>query len=150
MGQKAAGTSHGTWAQHQVCGTIAKLHPGSVDCPACGRHRVTDHHARRNDPYLLYLVVHRRWQKFGVGGQRRVKAHQHGGAKVMQVLQAPFAQVVLAETMLKRAHCLQIAGRARRGMISSFGQGTEVTCRKTLISLTDVLPHGEDVTQWFR
>lgn len=35
-------------------------------------------------------------------------------------------------------------------MISSFGHGTEVTRRKALISLTDVLPHGEDVTHWFR
>jgi hypothetical protein len=35
-------------------------------------------------------------------------------------------------------------------MISSFGQGTEVTRSKTLISLSGVLPHGEDVTHWFR
>jgi hypothetical protein len=69
---------------------------------------------------------------------------------VVQVLKAPFAQVVLAETTLKRQHRTQIAGRARRGMISSFGQGTEVTRRKTLIRLTDVLPQGEDVTQLFR
>lgn len=68
----------------------------------------------------------------------------------MQVLRAPFAQVVLAETTLKRQHRAQVAGRANRGMISSFGQGTEVTRRKTLISLTEVLPHGEDITQWFR
>jgi hypothetical protein len=35
-------------------------------------------------------------------------------------------------------------------MISSFGQGTEVTRRRALISLTDVLPDGQDVTYWFR
>jgi hypothetical protein len=64
--------------------------------------------------------------------------------------QAPFAQVVLAETTLKHQHSAQTAGRPKRGMISSFGQGTEVTRRYTPISLTNVLPHGEDVTHWFR
>jgi hypothetical protein len=150
-GCKTAATSHGTWARHQPCGTIVKLRPRSVDCPACGPTAGSRTHlARRDDPYLLYLVVHRRWQKFGIGDDRRIRAHQRGGAQVVQVLKAPFAQVVLAETTLKRQHHPQIAGRARRGMISSFGQGTEVTRRKTLISLTDVLPQGEDVTQWFR
>jgi hypothetical protein len=68
----------------------------------------------------------------------------------LQVLRAPFAHVVLAETALKRLHQEQIAGRSRRGMISSFGQGAEVARRKVPITLTDVLPHGEDVTNWFR
>jgi hypothetical protein len=52
--------------------------------------------------------------------------------------------LVLAEATLKRQYRQQIAGRARRGMISSFGQGTEVTRRRTLINLSDVLPHGQD------
>jgi hypothetical protein len=150
-GSKTAATSHGTWAKHQSCGTVARLHPGSVDCPACGpTQNSRTHLARRDDPYLLYLVAHRRWQKFGVGDQRRVRTHQRGGARVIQVLQAPFAQVVVAETTLKRLHRDQIAGRARRGMIDSFGQGTEVARSTRLINLTDVLPHGEDVTHWFR
>ncbi len=150
-GSKTAATSHGTWAEHQACGTIAKLRPGSVDCPACGlADGSRTHLARRDDPYLLYLVAHRRWQKFGVGDHRRIRTHQRGGAQVIQVLRAPFAHVVVAETALKRLHHDQIAGRARRGMISSFGHGTEVARRKALISLTDVLPHGEDVTHWFR
>ena len=150
-GGKTAGTSHGTWARHQACGTNAKLHSGSVDCPACGPAEGSRTHlARRDDPYLLYLVAHRRWQKFGVGDQRRVRTHQSGGAEVVQVLRAPFAHVVLAETALKRLHHDQIAGRARRVMINSFGYGTEVARRKTFISLTDALPHGEDVTIWFR
>jgi hypothetical protein len=149
-GRKTAASSHGTWARHQACGTIAKLHPGAVDCAACGPAAGSRTHlARRDDPYLLYLVVHRRWQKFGIGDQRRVRAHQRGGAEVIQVLRAPFAQVVLAEAALKRQHRTQIAGQVKRGMISSFGQVTEVTRRKTLIRLTDVLPNGEDVTQWF-
>ena len=150
-GSKTGATSHGTWARHQACGTIAKLRPGSLDCPACGPAAGSRTHlGRRDDPYLLYLVVHRRWQKFGIGDHRRVRAHQRGGAQVIQVLRAPFAQVVLAETTLKHQHRAQTAGQAKRGMISSFGQGTEVTRRKTPISLTSVLPHGEDVTHWFR
>jgi hypothetical protein len=47
-------------------------------------------------------------------------------------------------------HHDQIAAHPRRGMISSFSQGTEVTRSKTRISLTRVLPHGENVTHWFR
>jgi hypothetical protein len=149
-GTKTTNTSHGTWARHQSCGTIAKLHAGTIDCPACGPAEGSRTHlARRDDPYLLYLVTHRRWQKFGIGDQRRVRAHQRGGAEVIHVLQAPFAHVVLAETALKHLHRDQIARRPRRGMISSFGQGTEVTRRKANIDLTDVLPNGEDVTHWF-
>jgi hypothetical protein len=150
-GSKTAATSHGTWATHQACGTIARLRPGSIDCPACGPAKGSRTHlARRDDPYLLYLVEHRGWQKFGIGDYRRVRSHQRGGAEVIQVLRAPFAHVVLAETALKRLHRDQIAGRTRRAMITSFGQGTEVTRRSALVSLTDVLPDGQDVTYWFR
>jgi hypothetical protein len=35
-------------------------------------------------------------------------------------------------------------------MIDSFGRATEVVHRKVHISLTDVLPDGQDVTDWFR
>lgn len=68
----------------------------------------------------------------------------------MQVLQAPFAQVVIAETLLKRQHQHQIAGRKRPGMIGSFGQATEVTRRKAPISLAEMLPGGAGVTDRFR
>jgi hypothetical protein len=149
-GSRTAATSHGTWATHQVCGTVAKLRPGSIDCPVCGPAKGSRTHlARRDDPYLLYLVAHRGWQKFGVGDYRRVRSHQRGGAEVIQVLRAPFAHVVLAEAALKRMHRDQIAARTRRGMISS-GQGTEVTRHSAVISLTDVLPDSQDVTYWFR
>ena len=150
-GSKTAATSHGTWARHQACGTITRLRPGSTDCPACGPAEGSrTHRARADEAYLLYLVTRRRWQKFGVGDHRRVRTHQRGGADVIQVLRAPFAHVIVAETALKHLHHDQIAGRPRRGMISSFGHGTEVARNKTLISLTSVLPHGEDVTHWFR
>jgi len=136
---------------HDADRVIAKLRPGSLDCPACRPAAGSRTHlARRDDPYLLYLVVHRRWQRFGTGDHGRVRADQRGGAQVIQVLQGPFAQVVLAETALKHQHRTQTAGWAKRGVISSFGQGTEATCRRTLVSLTSVLPQGEDVTHWFR
>ncbi len=54
------------------------------------------HEARRDQPYLLYLVGTRKWQKFGVGDQPRVREHARGGAEVVQVLRAPFAQVTFA------------------------------------------------------
>jgi hypothetical protein len=150
-GMKTRSTSHGTWGRHETCGTLAKLGPGTVDCLSCGPAPGSRTHlAKRDDPYLLYLVVNRRWQKFGVGDRRRVETHVRGGAEVVQVIRAPFAQVVLAETALKRQHREEIAGRVRRGMIASFGQATEVTRRKVPISLTKVLPDGEDVTDCFR
>ena len=150
-GMKARSTSHGTWGRHEACGTVAKLGPSAVDCPSCGPAPGSRTHlARRDDPYLLYLVVHRRWQKFGVGDRRRVETHVRGGAEVVLVLRAPFAQVVLAEAALKWQHRKEIAGRVRRGMIVSFGQATEVTRRKVPINLSATLPGGEDVTHWFR
>jgi hypothetical protein len=150
-GGRTAATSHGTWATHLACGTLARLRPGSIDCPACGPgKRARTHLARRDDPYLLYLVAHRDGQKFGIGDYRRVRSHQRADAEVIQVLRAPFAHVVLADTALKRLHRGEIAGRTRRGMITSFGQGTEVARRRALVSLTDVLPDGQDVTDWFR
>ena len=56
---------------------------------------------------------------------------------------------MLAETTLKQRYRAQAAGRVKRGMIGSFGLGTELTPRKTPISLTGVLPSGKDVTHWF-
>ena len=108
------------------------------------------HQARSSDRYLLYLVRTSRWQKFGVGGDRRVREHQLRGAEVVQVLCAPFAQVVLAESILKQVHGHATIGRVKRGMIASFGQGTEVVHRRITIGLTQVLPDSEDITSSFR
>lgn len=150
-GARDHSTSHGTWGRHDACGRVAKLAAGSVACPACGPEPGSrTHAARRDDPYLLYLVTHRKWQKFGVGDRRRVQTHLRGGAEVIQVLRAPFQDVVLAETALKRRHRDQIVRRVKRGMIDSFGQATEVTHKRVRIDLTEVLPGGEDVTSTFR
>ncbi|MHB1430551.1 MAG: hypothetical protein ACYCVZ_00315 [Streptosporangiaceae bacterium] len=144
-------TSHGTWGRHDACGTVAKLAAGSIECPVCGPEPGSrTHAARRDDPYLLYLVIHRKWQKFGMGDRRRVQTHLRGGAQVVQVLRVPFQDVVLAETALKRRHRDEIVRRVKRGMIYSFGQATEVTHKRVRIDLTTVLPGGEDVTSTFR
>jgi len=145
--------SHGTWGRHEKCGTIAKMTEGSLDCPSCGPEPGSrTHQARRDDPYLLYLVQTRKYQKFGVGDRRRVRSHIRGGAEVVQVLSGPFARVILAEKALKDLHRDAIVRSVRRGMIESFGQGTEVVRRhrRSRISLTAVMPDGEDVTHRFR
>jgi hypothetical protein len=95
------------------------------------------------------LVKTGKYQKFGVGDRRRVMTHVRGGAEVVQVLRAPFAHVILAEKALKELHGGAVVRQARRGMIESFGQGTEVVRRRTAISLAEVLPGAEDVTATF-
>ncbi|HEX7162538.1 MAG TPA: hypothetical protein VF223_15045 [Trebonia sp.] len=142
--------SHGTWGRHQRCGTIAKLGEGALDCPSCGPEPGSHTHAaRRDDPYLLYLVKTRKYQKFGVGDRRRVMTHLRGGAEVIQVLRAPFARVVLAEKTLKELHGDAVVSQVKRGMIESFGQGTEVVPHRTVITLAEVLPSAEDITATF-
>jgi hypothetical protein len=143
--------SHGTWGRHLACGTVAKMADGALDCPACGPEPGSRTFAARQDePYYLYLVRTRRYQKFGVGRRARVLAHLSGGAEVVHVLTGPFAEVIAAEKALKDTHRDVIVRRARRGMIESFGQGTEVVGRRVAVSLPGVLPQGEDVTAQFR
>ena len=150
-GQRLQIQSHGTWLRHDECGAVTKLGSGAVDCPACGPAPGSRTHlARRDEPYLLYLVVHGRWQKFGVGDRGRVRSHLRGGAHVTQVLRASFQQAVLAERALKQRYRQEIIGRRKRGMMDSFGQGTEVISRRQPISLREVLPDGEDITDSFR
>ena len=67
----------------------------------------------------------------------------------MQVLRAPFAEVVLAERTLKTAHAADLLNKRTRRMPASFGQGTEVVGRRVVINLLDVLAGGEDVSAWF-
>jgi hypothetical protein len=149
-GIRSRPVSHGTWGRHDACGSVAKLRRGSVDCPACGPQPGSrSHRARREDPYLLYLVAVKGMQKFGVGTQDRVRTHQRSGATVVQVLRATFAEVVLAERKLKTDHYGDLLNRRKRRMPSSFGQGTEVVGHRVAISLTDALSGAEDVTTWF-
>jgi hypothetical protein len=69
---------------------------------------------------------------------------------VAQVLNGPFAHVILAEKALKDLHRDAIVRSVRRGMIESFGQGTEVVRRRNPVSLIQVMPDGEDVTHLFQ
>src|SRR5215469_15917340 len=60
-GAKTGTSSHGTWGRHTECGTFAKLHPDAADCPTCGPEPDSRADpAEGDDPYLLYLVTHRR------------------------------------------------------------------------------------------
>jgi hypothetical protein len=150
-GVRSRSVSHGTWGRHEECGTVAKLRSGSLDCPACGPQPGSrTHGARHDEPYFLYQVRTRKGlTKFGVGTADRVRAHQRGGATVVQVLRAPFAEVVLAERTLKTAHAADLLNKRTRRMPASFGQGTEVVGRRVVINLLDVLAGGEDVSAWF-
>lgn len=149
-GERTRPISHGTWGRHDQCGTISKLRVGSLDCPACGPEPGSrTHRARAGDPYLLYLVRNKRVQKFGVGDERRVRTHLRGGAEVVQVLRGRFAEVVLAEQTIKRRHRDNTVRPSARGMIDSFGEGTEVVRKRIPINLAEALPGGEDVTHWF-
>jgi hypothetical protein len=149
-GLRSRSVSHGTWGRHDACGAIAKLRAGAVDCPTCGPQPDSrTHRARQDEPYFLYQVKIKGLTKFGVGTVNRVRTHERGGATVVQVLRAPFAEVVLAERMLKTAHAAHILNRRTRRMPGSFGMGTEVLSRHMTIDLADALPGGEDVTSWF-
>lgn len=149
-GERTRALSHGTWGQHDACGAIGKLRVGSLDCPTCGPEPGSrTHRARRDDPYLLYLVRHKRVQKFGVGDERRVRTHLRGGAEVVQVLRGRFGDVILAERTLKQRHRDITVRPTARGMIDSFGEGTEVVRKRVPVNLAEVLPAGEDVTHWF-
>ncbi|REH38128.1 hypothetical protein BCF44_114153 [Kutzneria buriramensis] len=145
-GTRLLPSSHGTWGRHDVCGTVAKLGKGRAECRACPPEPDSrTHHARRDEPHLLYLVRYRRWHKFGRGGDSRVRAHLRAGARAVQVLTATHAEVVASENTLKRRF-RRHAVLARPTMPSTFGTGTEVLPARLPIDLGAVLPTGRDVT----
>ncbi|EWM12185.1 hypothetical protein KUTG_02489 [Kutzneria sp. 744] len=146
MGTPLGSASHGTWGRHDACGTVAKLNRGRTECPTCPPESDSrTHRARANDPHLLYLVRYRHWHKFGHGDDRRVRAHLRAGARVVQVLAATHAEVVIGESALKRRHREHAVG-ARPTMPFTFGTGTEVLPTRIPVDLTTVLPSGRDVT----
>jgi hypothetical protein len=153
LGERDAPSSHGTWGYHDNCMTLQKLTLGSLDCVICGpRPGSRRYDVHRDDPYLLYLVRHRRLQKFGVGDECRVRAHIAGGAEVVQVLEARHADVVEAEMVLKRqkrAAAKRIWGWQLKRASTTFGVGTEVVPMRVPIDLMEVLSHGKDVTDRF-
>ena len=150
-GVRSRSLSHGTWARHETCGAVALMRAGSVDCPKCGPQPGSrTHQARQDDPYFLYQVTHKGRTKFGVGTEDRVRAHQRGGATVVQVLRATFIEVVMAERKIKLSRADDIMGRRTRKMPATFGKGTEVLDRRRALTLTEALTGAEDVTHLFQ
>ena len=149
-GVRSRSDSHGTWAQHDACGTMAVLRTGSADCPACGPQPGSrTHQARRDEPYLLYQVICQGLTKFGVGTEERVRTHQRAGATVVLVLRSSFAEVVLAERALKTARAGEMLNKRTRKMPPTFGQGTEVLRRGADLNLANALAGAEDITHLF-
>lgn len=140
--------SHGTWGQHDDCGNIQKIPLGRVECEVCGPD--TDsrtHWARRDEPYLLYLVRYGNIQKFGCGDARRVQAHLNHGAEVVQVLENTHEKVVAAELVLKRRYREHTLSSSKTPMPRTFGTGSEVVPIESKIDLCDVLGHSHDMIQ---
>ena len=149
-GVRTRPVSHGTWAQHDECGSLAKLRAGSVDCPTCGPQPGSrTHRARQDENYYLYQVTHSGLTKFGIGTETRVRAHINKGAEVKLVLRSSFPAVVMAERKLKTKYAADILNKRTRKMPTTFGQGTEVLRRGSVLSLADFLPGAEDVTHLF-
>jgi hypothetical protein len=141
-------TSHGTWATHDACGVVQKLTAGRVECRVCTPEPDSrSNRARRDDPHLLYLVRYRGLKKFGRGYEGRVREHLSAGAVVVQVIRARHEDVAKAESRLRVRHRGRFRRRSR-GMLESFGTGTEVVPASTRIDLAEWLD-GEDVTHRF-
>jgi hypothetical protein len=93
----APGQSHGTWAEHDACGTVQNLTPARPECRVCPPEPGSrTHRAKADRPRCLYLVRNLDLLKFGHGDGNRILAHRRGGCEVVQVLRAPHAQVVAA------------------------------------------------------
>jgi hypothetical protein len=145
FGERRRTPSHGTWARHDTCGHVQKLTKRRAECANCPPEPGSrTHRARKDDPYLLYLVGHGRLQKFGRGYPERVDAHLRCGARVIQVLSGRHEDVVAAENALKRRYRAQAALSA--DLPATFGSGTEVISRRVRVELATVLPTGDDVT----
>lgn len=140
--------SHGVWARHR-CGRIAKAtrnHDECLSCPPDPESR--SHRARAAEPHYLYAVRAGRRVKFGRGSHTRIRTHQRSGAKVLQVLLAPFAEVAAAERAIKDHFAGQSVGPLA-DLPASFGAGTEVVLSRRAVHLESFLPDAIDVTALF-
>ncbi|MEH0934250.1 hypothetical protein [Micromonospora psammae] len=152
-GERLQPTSHGTWAVHDRCGTPQKVPPTRPACGQCPPEQGSRLFAAlRDTPYLLYLVRHRGLQKFGVGGDARVRAHLAAGAELVSVREGRHSDVIAAEAILKRqkrAAAVPLRFWRTRRMPVTFGAGTEIVRATTPVDLVEVLPAGVDVTHRF-
>ncbi|MFL6052124.1 MAG: hypothetical protein ACJ72W_04280 [Actinoallomurus sp.] len=146
-------TSHGTWARHEICGTVQKVTRARPECETCPPEEDSrTHRAKAAQPQHLYLVRHGKVWKFGHGDANRVNAHLRAGADPIRVLRAPFEQVVAAERAIKHTYDQHIIGAVRRGMPVSFGAGTEVLPATIDLDIRTYLTGAqvEDVTHRFK
>jgi len=148
--QRERTMSHGVWGTHDNCGNVQKIPLGRVECEVCGPEPDSmTYWARRDEPYLLYLVRYGNIQKFGCGDARRVQAHLNSGAQLLQVRESSHERVVAAELELKRRYRRRSLPSAATTMPHTFGTGTEVVSARIKIDLRDVLSHSRDMSESF-
>ncbi|GAA1859550.1 hypothetical protein GCM10009836_44710 [Pseudonocardia ailaonensis] len=139
--------SHGFWGRHDKCGKVQNL--SARECRFCDPEPGSrTHRARKDDPHLLYLVRYNDRLKVGHGDRGRILTHVRGGATIVAVRRARFAETVQAERAILRRHEKLIKKR-QRGLPLSFGSGTEVLPGGTDVDLAEFLPEAEDVTGYY-
>jgi hypothetical protein len=147
-----AGRSHGSWAEHDACGTVRNITASRPECPTCPPepHSRT-HRAKASDPQLLYLVRFGDLLKFGHGDAQRVRTHLRQGCQPVLVLRGRHEAVVAAERQLKARHHGDVIDPRGRHLPPSFGIGTEVVEHIVAVDLRAALPGTEvrDVTNQF-
>lgn len=139
--------SHGFWGRHDKCGTVQNL---SVrECRNCDPEPGSrTHRARKDDPHLLYLVANDGRLKVGHGDRNRILTHTRGGAAIVSVRRATFAETTTAERDILRRHS-KVISKGHKDLPKSFGSGTEVLPGETDIDLSEFLPDAEDVTTYY-
>ena len=139
--------SHGFWGVHDKCGTVQNL---SVrECQNCDPEPGSrTHRARKDDPHLLYLVRNDGRLTDGHGDRNRIITPTRGGAAIVSVRRATFAETTAAEREILRRHSNGIS-KSHKDLPKSFGSGTEVLPGDTDIDLSEFLPEAEDVTTYY-
>ncbi|MCE3554516.1 hypothetical protein LWC33_24040 [Pseudonocardia sp. RS11V-5] len=139
--------SHGFWGIHDKCGTVQNL--STRECRECEPEPGSrTHRARKDDPHLLYLVRNDGRLKIGHGDRNRILTHTRGGAEIVSVRKATFAETVKAEREILQRHKKLIRTR-HKNLPPSFGSGTEVLPGDTDVDLAEFLPDAEDVTAYY-
>ncbi|WP_431934287.1 hypothetical protein [Micromonospora sp. RP3T] len=87
--------------------------------------------------------------RWGGSGSEWIREHLRAGAEPVEVVEGRHADVIAAETTLKRQRTAPLRKWRTWRMPASFGKGTEVVRVVVPIRLADVLPAGRDVTDRF-
>ncbi len=131
-GDPDSSTSHGTWASHDVCGTVQKITVARPECRSCPPEPDSrTHRAKARQPHDLYNVRYLDLQKFGHGDANRIRAHLRAGAKAVEVLRGPHREVVAAEQQPKWALRSHLIYPPDWDLPPSFGTGSEGTAVKS-------------------